>query len=301
MRRIRKSRLVGSLLILVAIALGTVIGGDVIVKEGTIEGEVFKSTGCTVAGWKAVALGDSTEAGGNCSIAMGYATKALQDGSVAIGNTTKASGIASTAMGFGTEASGIASTAMGYFAKAGPASYTTAIGKNFTNNVQNSFAVGFGLSGVAFRVESGVVTVGNVATLSGDLHVGRDADANDFHTRCRFYDKDKYGKALDYLEDSSKTIKLTASGEKVYNHETDPEFLKTWITLKDYDKYTEQKVWNDELKDYESIRIYQTHQEQGTSLSMQAAWLRQCVYELKQENDQLKAELAAIKAKLGMQ
>jgi hypothetical protein len=31
------------------------------------------------------------------------------------------------------------------------------------------------------------------------------------------------------------------------------------------------------------------------------AWLTQCVYELKQENETLKAELAAIKAKLGME
>jgi hypothetical protein len=34
---------------------------------------------------------------------------------------------------------------------------------------------------------------------------------------------------------------------------------------------------------------------------MQVAWLRQCAYELKQENEQLKAELAAIKTKLGME
>jgi hypothetical protein len=32
-----------------------------------------------------------------------------------------------------------------------------------------------------------------------------------------------------------------------------------------------------------------------------SACLRQCVYELKQENEQLKTELAAIKAKLSMQ
>lgn len=30
-------------------------------------------------------------------------------------------------------------------------------------------------------------------------------------------------------------------------------------------------------------------------------WLRQYVYELKQENEQLKADLTAIKAKLGME
>ena len=72
------------------------------------------------------------------------------------------------------------------------------------------------------------------------------------------------------------------------------------MTVKDYDKYTEEKVWNEELQEYEPVRIYQTHQELRTNLGMQVAWLRQCVYELKQENQTLKTELAAIKAKLGM-
>ena len=61
------------------------------------------------------------------------------------------------------------------------------------------------------------------------------------------------------------------------------------------------KVWNEELQEYEPERIYQTHQELRTDLGMQVAWLRQCAYELKQENEQLKAELAAIKTKLGME
>ena len=39
----------------------------------------------------------------------------------------------------------------------------------------------------------------------------------------------------------------------------------------------------------------------GSSFSAKMAWLTQCVYELKQENQTLKAELAAIKAKLGME
>ena len=62
MRRIRKSRAIGAILILVAVALGTVIGGDVVVKEGTIEGEVFKSTDCTATGTRAIAFGEETTA-----------------------------------------------------------------------------------------------------------------------------------------------------------------------------------------------------------------------------------------------
>jgi len=328
---------------LAVVALGTVIGGDVVVKEGTIEGEVFKSTGCTATGAKAAAFGMGTIASGNYSFAAGYGSAgkgAIGDYSVATGYYTTASGLYSTAMGSWTTASGsystamglwaIASnycstaiggwttasgtrstsmggwttasgshsTAMGYNTRAGSADYTFALGKNFTNNVQDSFAVGFG--GVDFRVGSGVVTVGNVATLYGDLYVGNKVDAHIYASHSAFYDKDAYGRALNYAEDCSKTVKINAQGQEEYNHEADPEFLKTYVTVKDYDKYTEEKVWNEELQEYEPVRIYQTHQELRTNLGMQVAWLRQCVYELKQENQTLKTELAAIKAKLGM-
>lgn len=39
---LRKSRFVAGILILVVVCLGLVLAGDVIVKEGTVEGEVFK-------------------------------------------------------------------------------------------------------------------------------------------------------------------------------------------------------------------------------------------------------------------
>ena len=48
MREIVKSKLAAC--VLLVFVLGTVIGGDVIVKEGTIEGDIFKSTDCTATG-----------------------------------------------------------------------------------------------------------------------------------------------------------------------------------------------------------------------------------------------------------
>jgi hypothetical protein len=237
------------------------------------------------------------------SIATGASTTASGVGSTAMGNGTLASGNYSTAMGSCTTASGPYSTAMGLWTTAS-GYYTTAVGKYSTNNVANSFTVGYGSYGnpkVDFKVESGVVTVGNLTTNSGDLYVGNNVYAKGFIPRSAFYDKGLYGRALDYAEDCSKTVKVTAEGSKVYNHEADPEFLKAWYPVKDYDKYTDTKVWNEQLQEYEPERVYQTHQELGTDLGMQVAWLRQCVYELKQENETLKAELAAIKAKLGMQ
>jgi hypothetical protein len=349
MRETVKSYLAAGILVLIVAGLGTVIGGDVIVKEGVVEGVKFKSTDCTATGAKAVAFGMgtiasgdysfaagwgsagtgaigtysvatgyNTKASGEYSTAMGYGTTASGYGNTAMGWYTTASGnwstamglgttasnVYSTAMGCGTTASGSCSTAMGFYVTAGPAAYTTAVGKYCTNNVYNSFAVGYGSYGnpkVDFKVESGVVTVGNVATLSGDLYVGNKVDAHTYATHSSFYDKDTYGRALGYIEDCSKTITINAKGEKEYNHEADPEFLKTWVTVKDYDKYTDKKVWNEESQEYETDRIYETHQELRTDLGMQVAWLRQCVYEFKQENEMLKAELAAIKAKLGME
>jgi len=299
-----------------AVALGknTVASGDYSFAVGCCN-----INGCTTAsGYASTAMGAGTKAINDYSIAMGTSTKASGFCSTAIGNGTTASGVYSTAMGFITTASnhyctamggfstasGLYSTAMGCNVTAGPADYTTAVGKYSTNNVSNSFAIGYGgwsNPKVDFRVESGVVTVGNVAALSGNLYVGNKVDAHTYAYHSSFYDKDTYGRALGYIEDCSKTITINAKGEKEYNHEANPEFLKTWVTVKDYDKYTDKKVWNEELQEYEPERIYQTHQELRTDLGMQVAWLRQCAYELKQENEMLKAELAKIKAKLGME
>jgi hypothetical protein len=344
-----KSCLKAAMLVLAVVALGTVIGGDVIVKEGTIEGEVFKSTGCTASGTKSIALGGATSAEGDYSTAMGYNTQAIGQCSTAMGSDTiafgewstatgygtTADGYWSTAMGYGTAAvgdystamgceteatdsystsmgydttasgwmsmaagcgttaSGLVSTSMGYHTIAGSANYTFALGKNFTNNVQNSFAVGFGQKD--FSVVSGLVTA------HGNLYTNGWISGQDLIDRSSFYDKDKYGRALEHLQDSSTTVKVNAQGERAYNHEADPEFILRWITIPDYDKYTEQQVWDDELNCMVITRNYQTHKEVGSSFSAKIAWLTQCVYELKQENEHLKAELAVIKAKLGME
>ena len=140
--------------------------------------------------------------------------------------------------------------------------------------VADSFTVGYGSYGnrkVDFRVANGTVTVGNVANKTGDLYVGHRVDANEYVTHSAFYDKDTCGRALNYIEDCSRTIKINTDGGKEYNHEADPEFLKTYVTVTDYDKYTDEKVWNEELQDYEPVRIYQTHQELRTNLGMQVA------------------------------
>ncbi|MCK4291712.1 MAG: hypothetical protein KAY65_00840 [Planctomycetes bacterium] len=270
MKKALKGRLAGCTLVLLLVVLGTVIGGDVTIQEGTIEGEVFKSTGCTATGIKAIAFGDGTTASGDYSTAMGY-------------NTT-ASGDYSIATGMGTTAS---------------ANYSTALGKNSNNSVLSSLTVGFGdrVGGprVEFRVEDELVSVYN------NLYVTWDVDCNTVSTHSVFYDKETYGTALDHLEDSSNTIKVNGEGKREYDHERDPVFLKKWVSVKDYDKYTDEYVWDEELQEYELVRTYETHEELRSNLSMKVAWLRQCVFELTQENETLKGQLAAIKEHVGME
>lgn len=284
MKKVLRNNLAVFAMIVIVGSLGTVIGGDVVVKEGVIEGEKFKGASCT--------------ASGSCSTALGWLTTASGSRSTAMGHETTASGIYSTAMGYGATASGLLSSmAMGDHVDA-TAFFSTAFGKYSTNSVTGSFTVGYGSSGnhqVDFRVESGLVTVYD------NLHVAYDVDANTYSEHSSFYDKDVYGKALDYAKDSSQTITVNTEGIKEYDHEADPEFLKKWVTVKDYDKYSDEEVWNEETQEFETVRTYETHQELRSDLSMKVAWLRQCVFELKQENESLKAELAAIKHHVGME
>lgn len=303
MKKALKGRLAGCTLVLVLVVLGTVIGGDVTIQEGTIEAELFKSTGCTATGIKAIAFGDGTTASGNYSTAMGSDTTASGVSSTAMGSGATAIGPYSIATG-NSYASGSFATTMGVFTIAS-ADLSTALGYYCDNSVPKSLTVGFGSRAtgrqVDFRVEDGLVTVGDLPATTGDLYVGLDVYAKDFVARSPFYDKNIYGRALDYAEDCSRLIKVNADGTKEYNHEAEPVFLQKWVTLKDYDKYGEEEVWDDQLKMFITERNYETHQQLGTSLGAEVVWLRQCVYELKQETETLKSVLAAIKEHVGME
>jgi len=265
---------------------------------GKLETSIIEGLSCTASGdLGAVAVGLYTVASGSQALAAGFDTEASGHDSTALGLKSTASGQASLAAGYYATASASYSTGIGYHVDA-TAYKSTAFGKYSTNSVADSFTVGYGSSGspqVDFRVASGLVTVYD------DLYVTYDVDANTYSEHSSFYNKDTYGRALDYAKDSSETIKVTAEGKNEYDHEADPEFLKKWVSVKDYDKYSDEEVWNEEIQEFETVRTYETHQELRSSLSMKTAWLRQCVFELKQENESLRAELAAIKQHVGME
>lgn len=145
MIKILKSKLATGILILVVVCLGIVLAGDVVVKEGVIEGVKFKSTGCTIDGTSAVAIGSGTEASGDYSTALGKYTTASENYSTAMGFSTEASGLYSTAMGCDTTASGaFASTAMGWGTTASDAFASTAMGRDTTASGNYSTAMGYG-------------------------------------------------------------------------------------------------------------------------------------------------------------
>jgi hypothetical protein len=146
------------------------------------------------------------------------------------------------------------------------------------------------------RLYAGGVTAYANSQVIGYFYVDSYVNADCYLEHSSFYDKDAYGRALDYSQDSSNTIKVNAQGEKEYDHEADPVFLQKWVTVTDYQKYTDEQVWNAELNQYETVRVYETREELTSDLGMKVAWLRQCVFELKQENEMLKAELAQLKA-----
>ncbi|KPJ91015.1 MAG: hypothetical protein AMJ53_12515 [Gammaproteobacteria bacterium SG8_11] len=129
--------------------------------------------GCdtTASGNYSTTMGRDTTASESYCAAMGYSSEASGYCSTAMGYNTTASGAYSTAMGYNTTATGTYNTAIGYYTSAGGSSplisnWTTAIGKSFTNNVENSFAVGFGQKD--FSVKNGDVHVYGKLTVDGD-------------------------------------------------------------------------------------------------------------------------------------
>ncbi len=301
MRTVRRSVVVGCLFICMAVAVRLVLADDVVVKQGgltadevtvtgLVEAERFACADCTASYASAVAFGYNASATSNCSIATGANTEASGMGSIAMGLGSSGTEIGSVGIGVNAAATGARSVAIGESVTAGTASWATAIGYDFTNNVGESFAVGY--DDVDFRVEDGEVRVFGDLTVDGTIW-------GDLGESSCFYDKGVYGPALDYVADSTQTIKQGSDGTKQYDHEADPEFLKVWADVKDYDSYAVEYVDDPYSAEMIERRIYDTHKELRTNTSVKIEWLRQCVYELKQENEALKVRLAALEAAVG--
>jgi len=307
MRRTMKKGVAVVLTVMTLVVLSTAVGGDVRVKEGVIIGDKFQGTTCTASGASSVSLGWMSEAPGAYSMALGNMCTAGVGYDTAIGYDAEASGILSTSIGWNTTASAPGAMALGYQATASSTTalaagcdvtasqaWATAMGRYCENDVSNSFAVGYGTSqtpSVDFRVVGGQVFVYN------DLYVVGLVDCDDVVEHSSFYDASVHGRALDYVEDSSRTIDVGVDGRKQYNHEADPAFLQTRVMVKDYDSYAEEEFPGPTGQPVR-VRVYATHEEVRSSLGMKVAWLRQCIYESKQENEALRQEIDGLKARL---
>jgi len=109
--------------------------------------------GLQVTGTASVALGDRAAAAGAASFAAGLSAAASGTGAVALGRATEASGEASTAAGFESRAVGQYSTATGYKTFAGGPQST----------VMGSYAGTFGEGGFAYG-DASVTTINLTAT-----------------------------------------------------------------------------------------------------------------------------------------
>jgi hypothetical protein len=147
-----------------------------------VEVGVLQGIDCSATGEDSVALtfeseawGDGSAAiglwteAGHYSVALGYRSEATGTASFAASNWAVASGYGSVALGC-TTASGFYSTASGGPSTIADADYATAFGRWSTNDISESFTVGYGdyeNPKVDFRVRSGLVNV------YGDLDVSQ--------------------------------------------------------------------------------------------------------------------------------
>jgi len=123
--------------------------------QGAITAPAFITTGTTVTGTYAVALGHDTTASGLYSTAWGFGTTAHGELSTAFGALTSAMGENSIASGVHTVANGNFSTASGYYSDAN-GSYSTASG--FYTSASGAYSTAWG---------SHAVANGNYSTASG--------------------------------------------------------------------------------------------------------------------------------------
>lgn len=174
------------------------VGSAAMGEQATASGRASTALGLSVtaSGDHSFVVGNNSTASGNSSTAYGYNSIASGDYSFALGGTSGgrasiaikgvASGENSVALGRDTQALGDKSSAIGYFTKA-LANNSFAIGKGrlsgstfFTNNVEDSFMMGFRASGgdtlAELFIKDGFVGINtNTVDPSTDFYVNGNA------------------------------------------------------------------------------------------------------------------------------
>jgi len=207
----------------------------------TVNGNLVAGSGSLASGSNAVAMGVNTRATGFISTSLGSNTRASNFYSTAMGASSRASGIASTAMGRNTIASGNFSTSMGYYTTAS-GSYSTVMGNNttasgsnstmigkgyngfsgwikLTNNVSNSFAVGYMSSWSdttpEFQVRSGQILFNGAVVHSSDRRLKENIKPLPDNTLDKILNME--GVSFNWKEGGKKDIGFIAQDvEKVY-------------------------------------------------------------------------------------
>jgi len=132
--------------------------------KSTGEGSISMGYDTLASNLGAMALGSSTNAIGQFAMALGFDSIANSTTSIAMGSSAWAKALNAISLGKNTQALGVSSIAMGYYAYANK-DYSTAIGKTVTNNIADSFAVGFGKVNLFVSNTDAYVNVTNAFTI----------------------------------------------------------------------------------------------------------------------------------------
>lgn len=126
----------------------------------------------------------------------------------------------------------------------------------------------------------------NVSGIS--IWADADVSATGYITRTTVYDKSK-GKALDFIQDAD-----------YYLTDNEIDHVKFYGYSGEYEiaDYSKPEIYIDEFG--EEITIYPKKTVKTVSLNKEVDVLRQAVYELKQENQTLKGEIAKLKKAVGI-
>ena len=312
-----------------AIAMGnTAIAGGIasvamgILPTASADSAIAIGNRVTAENLHSISIGFYTNSSGYGSIAMGQGSSvetisALGDGSIAMGwsgfNPLIAgearADLGAISMGIETQALGLANIAMGDTVISKTGDNVIAIGKDFNNTVDSSFAVGFGQTNFFVSDADAYINVSNAFTVYNNSGYGTGIAGK--WAELSASDKSYSGKALDLLPSNPVDLINSETGKIKREYLTDNEKGIEYVTdfsrseLEEYEELVCSDVivgWDEkeQLDIYEWIcenkikyRIIYPYKIplEVTYIGGQSFTNKLMIVELKQENQMLKNEL----------